>query len=189
MSKKMVGDWQARSFHVAKDRAKWLALYAVVGNFKLAKEMSDDIIMWANNGVRAPDDKLREWAQEIDEGLAIPNPAIEKIMGQKVEAYKQNLHWKFLKANADAAIKLAEEVLEKGECKSPVTLSYLGNNVNFGMDKGEHARKQGTQQFNVNGGTVKIISSHGAPQPTKTQTKHARKELQAPIEGEVRVIG
>lgn len=159
--------------HVSKDRAKWQALCSVVASFEFAKEMCDEIILWPTE--RPADHLLKRWALEIEDGLASPDPAIEKLMRQKVENYKSLRHWMFLNANIKAGLKLAKEV-ENGENtgKQALSLSYLGAIVNFGMDKGEHAQKQATSQT-LNMGNVRIVSSRAIPTLTNVQRKKAKK--------------
>ena len=169
--------WKSQSWHVPRDRALWQALYSVVPSLSMATQMCDEIIIWPQ-GVRPPMKYLKRWAQEIDSGEIVPDPAAEKLMRNKVESYKSIRHWQFLESNLRAAIKLANQLEETGEIKQAVALSYLGNNINYGMDKGEHATKQLPQSINM--GNVRIISSRG-PSISPAMKKKAKRLIEAEV--------
>ena len=144
-----------RGAHVAVERKKWMALYSLVGNFRAALAICDDVIIWRHE--RQPEYLLREWALDIDDGLHEVDPAAERLMRKRVEAYMSQRHREFIWDNMEAAAVITKQIKETGKAKQAVALSYVGNNINYGMDKGGHAEVGRSSVTNI--GNVKIVSA------------------------------
>ena len=184
---KLKSEWANQSNWVPKERAMWQALYTACASYAIAKDLMADVVLWPQV-TPPPEQYLKRWAMEIDSGDSTADPALVKVMTEKVAIYKSFQHWLFLKRNIDAAKTITDQITETGEAKQAVALSYVGNNINFGMDKGEHAQKQAAaQQFNM--GNVRIITSRNTATLKPVDMKRARKKAgPAPIEAQVRVL-
>lgn len=120
--------WQSQHGANVRERQRWHALYAVVGSYSTASRIVDEVMLWAT--ARPQEATLRRWAVEIDYGKVTPDPALEKIMRAKFDAYKAHRHWEFIDANIRAARKLADTVQAGKSIAQPAVLRYPETVIN-----------------------------------------------------------
>ena len=128
-----VHDWPGGSYG-RFGRPQYIALLEAVG-WKVARKKMKDVIIW-RDGKLPPDEILRNWELDWQEGRVTVSDADVQKMRQRLRAAQEAKSWAAQEAAADAAIALSNLAAEgKLDQTKQVQLNYANMSAAFGAEK------------------------------------------------------